>query len=194
MPVLPVYAQLINLFAAILLLLSFAMLSQRRVLSLIDLFAAQGLALAMSTAIVACGTGQPHLYCVGGAHAGAQGRAAAVAPLPADPQARRALGRRGPDQHPDDDADRHRAGRVRVQPGASDLAAREHRHASDARHRAGVRDAVVPDDDHASQGDPAGDRLPVDGERAVLRGDQRDLRHADGRRARHRARRAGRRC
>ena len=62
MTVLPLYAQLINLFAALLLLLSFAMLSQRRVLSLIDLFAAQGLALAASTAIVAWGTGQTHLY------------------------------------------------------------------------------------------------------------------------------------
>ena len=62
MHALPLYAQLINLFAAILLLLSFAMLAQRRVLSLIDLFAAQGLALAASTAIVAFGTGQHHLY------------------------------------------------------------------------------------------------------------------------------------
>ena len=59
---LPMYAQLINLLAAILLLLAFAMLSQRRVLSLIDLFAAQGVALAASTAIVAWGTGQSHLY------------------------------------------------------------------------------------------------------------------------------------
>jgi hydrogenase-4 component E len=59
---LPLHAQLINLFAAILLLLSFAMLAQRRVLSLIDLFAAQGLALATSTAIVAYATNQPHLY------------------------------------------------------------------------------------------------------------------------------------
>jgi hydrogenase-4 component E len=58
----PLYAQLINLFAALLLLLSFAMLAQRRVLSLIDLFAAQGLALGLSTAIVAYGTGQQHLY------------------------------------------------------------------------------------------------------------------------------------
>src|SRR6185437_12919167 len=49
-----------------------------------------------------------------------------------------------------------------------------------------------PDDDRAAQGDPAGDRLPVDGERAVLRGDERHLRDADGRRARHRARRARR--
>ena len=59
---LPLYAQLINLFAAVLLLLAFAMLAQRRVLSLIDLFAVQGLALAASTAVVAYGTGQPHLY------------------------------------------------------------------------------------------------------------------------------------
>ena len=42
----PLYAQLINLLAAILLLLAFAMLTQRRVLSLVNLFAAQGLALA----------------------------------------------------------------------------------------------------------------------------------------------------
>jgi hydrogenase-4 component E len=59
---LPLYAQLINLFAALLLLLAFAMLTQRRVLSLINLFAAQGLALAASTAVVAWGTGQSHLY------------------------------------------------------------------------------------------------------------------------------------
>jgi hydrogenase-4 component E len=38
------------------------MLSQRRVLSLIDLYAAQGLALAVSTAIVAHATAQPHLW------------------------------------------------------------------------------------------------------------------------------------
>jgi hydrogenase-4 component E len=55
-------SQLINLFAAVLLLLAFAMLSQRRVVSLIDLFAAQGLVLAMSTAVVAYTTQQPHLY------------------------------------------------------------------------------------------------------------------------------------
>jgi hydrogenase-4 component E len=59
---LPLYAQLINLFAAVLLLLSFAMLAQRRVWSLISLFGAQGLALSVSTAIVAYGTHQPHLY------------------------------------------------------------------------------------------------------------------------------------
>ena len=58
----PLYAQFINLLAAILLLLAFAMLAQRRVLTLIDLFAAQGLALSVSTGIVAYGTSQPHLY------------------------------------------------------------------------------------------------------------------------------------
>jgi len=62
MTALPLYAQLINLLASILLLLSFAMLAQRRVWSLINLFAAQGLALATSTAIVAYGTHQSHLY------------------------------------------------------------------------------------------------------------------------------------
>ena len=58
----PLYAQLVNLGAALLLLLGFAMLSQRRVRSLLDLFAAQGAVLACSTAIVAWGTHQPHLY------------------------------------------------------------------------------------------------------------------------------------
>jgi hydrogenase-4 component E len=59
---LPFYAQLINLLAALLLLVAFAMLTQRRVLSLIHLFAAQGCVLFLSTAIVAYSTKQPHLY------------------------------------------------------------------------------------------------------------------------------------
>lgn len=54
--------QLINLFAALVLLISFAMLSQRRVLVLINLFALQGLVLAASTALVAWSTDQHHLY------------------------------------------------------------------------------------------------------------------------------------
>ncbi|MGE5337454.1 MAG: formate hydrogenlyase [Gemmatimonadota bacterium] len=54
--------QLINLFAAILLLLSFALLSQRRVLSLIHLFTLQGATLVMSTTVMAHFTQQPHLY------------------------------------------------------------------------------------------------------------------------------------
>ena len=59
---LPFYAQLINLLAALLLLVAFAMLAQRRVLSLIHLFAVQGCVLVLSTAIVAYSTKQPHLY------------------------------------------------------------------------------------------------------------------------------------
>src|SRR5258708_35409513 len=62
MPATPLWAQFINLLAAVLLLLAFAMLAQRRVLTLIDLFAAQGFALACSTAIVAYATHQSHLY------------------------------------------------------------------------------------------------------------------------------------
>jgi hydrogenase-4 component E len=54
--------QLINLLAAVLLLLAFAMLSQRRILSLINLFAAQGFVLFVSTALVAALTDQKHLY------------------------------------------------------------------------------------------------------------------------------------
>src|SRR4051794_3320419 len=54
--------QLINLCAAVLLLLSFAMLTQRRILSLINLFAAQGFVLCVSTILVAGLTGQAHLY------------------------------------------------------------------------------------------------------------------------------------
>ena len=55
-------SQLVNLLAAFLLLIAFAMLSQRRILTLIRLFAWQGAALAASTAIVAWSTGQTHLY------------------------------------------------------------------------------------------------------------------------------------
>jgi hydrogenase-4 component E len=58
----PLLAQLVNVLAAFLLLLAFAMLSQRRVLTLIKLLAWQGAALAASTAIVAWSTGQTHLY------------------------------------------------------------------------------------------------------------------------------------
>jgi hydrogenase-4 component E len=55
-------SQLVNLLAALLLLIAFAMLAQRRVLTLIKLFAWQGLTLAAATAIVAYATGQTHLY------------------------------------------------------------------------------------------------------------------------------------
>jgi hydrogenase-4 component E len=55
-------AQFTNLLAALLLLLSFAMLAQRRVRSLVDLFAAQGAVLALSTAVIAYASGHVHLY------------------------------------------------------------------------------------------------------------------------------------
>jgi len=59
---LPLSSQIINLLAAILLLLSFVMLTRRRILSLINLFALQGLTLTLSTLMVAWSTGQHHLY------------------------------------------------------------------------------------------------------------------------------------
>ncbi len=58
----PLGTQLINLMAALLLLIAFAMLSQRRILSLIYLFAWQGAVLAANSAVVAYSTGQSHLY------------------------------------------------------------------------------------------------------------------------------------
>ncbi len=58
----PINVQLVNLFAAAMLLLGFAMLSQRRILALIHLYALQGLALTASTVTVAWSTGQHHLY------------------------------------------------------------------------------------------------------------------------------------
>jgi hydrogenase-4 component E len=54
--------QMINLFAALLLLIAFAMLSQRRILSLINLFAMQGLILTLSIADSAWLTQQHDLY------------------------------------------------------------------------------------------------------------------------------------
>jgi hydrogenase-4 component E len=62
MPALPLSSQFINLLAALLLLLAFAMLTQRRILSLINLFALQGFVLGLATLVVGYSTGQPHLY------------------------------------------------------------------------------------------------------------------------------------
>ncbi len=52
----PYTIQTINLLASLLLLIAFAMLSQRRILSLINLFAWQGLVLSLSTFVVAYST------------------------------------------------------------------------------------------------------------------------------------------
>jgi hydrogenase-4 component E len=58
----PLSGQIVNLFAALLLLIAFAMLSQRRIVTLITLFALQGATLVGSTVTVAYATGQKHLY------------------------------------------------------------------------------------------------------------------------------------
>jgi hydrogenase-4 component E len=58
----PLLGQTINLLGAVLLLLAFAMISQRRILSLIHLYTLQGAALALATAITGYATAQPHLY------------------------------------------------------------------------------------------------------------------------------------
>jgi hydrogenase-4 component E len=58
----PLSAQLINLCASVILLLAFAMLAQRRVMPLINLFAFQGLTLCLSTLVVAFTTHQSHLF------------------------------------------------------------------------------------------------------------------------------------
>jgi hydrogenase-4 component E len=54
--------QILNACAALLLLLSFAMLSQRRVVALVDLLAFQGALLCLATLLLAHRTGQSHLY------------------------------------------------------------------------------------------------------------------------------------
>ncbi len=58
----PLILQFVNLLASLLLLVVFAMLAQRRILSLINLFALQGGILALSTFVVAYSTAQHHLY------------------------------------------------------------------------------------------------------------------------------------
>jgi len=58
----PVLAQFVNLLGAVLLLLAFAMISQRRILSLIHLYTLQGATLVAATTVVGYVTQQPHLY------------------------------------------------------------------------------------------------------------------------------------
>jgi hydrogenase-4 component E len=54
--------QFVNLLGAMLLMLAFAMISQRRLVSLIHLFTMQGATLVLATAVVGYVTKQPHLY------------------------------------------------------------------------------------------------------------------------------------
>jgi hydrogenase-4 component E len=58
----PLPLQFVNLLASMLLLIVFAMLGQRRILTLINLFAWQGGILALSTFVVGYSTSQHHLY------------------------------------------------------------------------------------------------------------------------------------
>jgi hydrogenase-4 component E len=58
----PLDLQLLNMCAALLLLLSFAMLAQRRIVNLVNLLAMQGALLFLATLLLAWRTGQPHLY------------------------------------------------------------------------------------------------------------------------------------
>ena len=54
--------QFVNLLGAVLLILAFGMISQRRILTLIHLFTLQGATLALATAVVGYVTRQPDLY------------------------------------------------------------------------------------------------------------------------------------
>ena len=54
--------QLLNLCASLLLLLSFAMLAQRRIVTLVNLLAMQGGLLFVATVLLAWRTGERHLY------------------------------------------------------------------------------------------------------------------------------------
>ena len=58
----PFDLQLLNLCAALLLLLSFAMLAQRRIVTLVNLLAVQGALLFVATLLLAWRTGEHHLY------------------------------------------------------------------------------------------------------------------------------------
>jgi hydrogenase-4 component E len=58
----PLDLQLLNLCAALLLLLAFAMLAQRRIVTLVNLLAMQGALLLVATLLLAWRTHQNHLY------------------------------------------------------------------------------------------------------------------------------------
>ena len=62
MTAVPLDLQLLNLCAALLLLLSFAMLAQRRLVTLVNLLAVQGALVCAATLLLAWRTGEPHLY------------------------------------------------------------------------------------------------------------------------------------
>ena len=54
--------QVLNTLAAVLLLLSFSMLAQRRIVTMVNLLATQGAILCLATVLLAWRTGEHHLY------------------------------------------------------------------------------------------------------------------------------------
>jgi hypothetical protein len=102
-------------------MLAFAMISQRRILSLIHLFTAQGVALVAATLVVGYATQQPHLYLSAGITLVLKVILIPLLLHRVMQSSRRALGRRDADQHPDDHDHRHRAGHFRFRPGAANL-------------------------------------------------------------------------
>ena len=58
----PLDLQVLNTLAAVLLLLSFSMLAQRRIVTMVNLLATQGAILALATVLLAWRTGENHLY------------------------------------------------------------------------------------------------------------------------------------
>lgn len=54
--------QILNVLASCLLLLSFSMLAQRRIVTLVNMLATQGVLLCMATLLLAWRTGEGHLY------------------------------------------------------------------------------------------------------------------------------------
>jgi hydrogenase-4 component E len=58
----PLDLQILNTLAAVLLLLSFSMLAQRRIVTMVNLLATQGAILCLATVLLAWRTGENHLY------------------------------------------------------------------------------------------------------------------------------------
>ena len=98
-------------------MLAFAMISQRRILSLIHLFTLQGATLVLSTVVVAYVTNQPHLYVSAGVTLVLKVLLIPYLLHRVIDRLEHPRGCRDADQHPDDDADRHRGRDLRVQPG-----------------------------------------------------------------------------
>jgi hypothetical protein len=184
--------QLINLFAAILLMLSFAMISQRRILSLIHLFTAQGMTLVAATVLVGYATHQPHLYVSAGITLALK---VILIPL----LLYRVINRLDVrwDVETLINIPMTMVIGIALVIFAFNLALPISKlSVSVARGTLGIALACVLLSFMMmitrSKAVPAGDRLPVDGKRPVLCRHLGDLRHADGRRTRYCPRRAGR--